>query len=207
MLTLGKDSGRSQMDRRDVPPGASGGSGVQVRSGARSRADCARGRLALASQKTRTAQAVGVRATKRQQNDRGRLMIGAVADGLQPIAQERPMPLKVQNGTVSNSESSLCNTCRLSTIVRGRTLDEEIVQCHALLHAVAARHVQGHALFGIQRRAAPELSADARARVDPAARIEEAARPASSAAPTCGRTSSPTSWSACTPRTGNSATP
>ncbi len=42
------------------------------------------------------------------------------------------MHLKVQNGTVSNSESSLCNTCRLSTIVRGRTLDEEIVQCHAL---------------------------------------------------------------------------
>ena len=42
------------------------------------------------------------------------------------------MHLKVQNGTASNSESSLCNTCRLSTIVRGRTLDEEIVQCHAL---------------------------------------------------------------------------
>ncbi len=42
------------------------------------------------------------------------------------------MHLKVQNGTVSNSESSLCNTCRLSTIVRGRTLDEEIVHCHAL---------------------------------------------------------------------------
>jgi hypothetical protein len=42
------------------------------------------------------------------------------------------MHLKVQNGTVSNSESSLCSTCRLSTIVRGRTLAEEIVQCHAL---------------------------------------------------------------------------
>ena len=42
------------------------------------------------------------------------------------------MHLKVQNGTVSNSENSLCNTCRLSTIVRGRTLDEEIVHCHAL---------------------------------------------------------------------------
>jgi hypothetical protein len=49
-----------------------------------------------------------------------------------PQRQERPMHLKVQNGTVSNSDSSLCNTCRLSTIVRGRTLDEEIVQCHAL---------------------------------------------------------------------------
>lgn len=46
------------------------------------------------------------------------------------------MHLKVHNGTPSNSESSLCNTCRLSTIVRGRTLDEEIVQCHAMsMHA------------------------------------------------------------------------
>jgi len=42
------------------------------------------------------------------------------------------MHLRVHNGTPSNSESSLCNTCRLSTIVRGRTLDEEIVQCHAM---------------------------------------------------------------------------
>jgi hypothetical protein len=42
------------------------------------------------------------------------------------------MRVKVFNGTVSNSESSLCTTCRLSTIIRGRTLDEEIVQCQAL---------------------------------------------------------------------------
>jgi hypothetical protein len=42
------------------------------------------------------------------------------------------MHLKVQNGTASSGESSLCNTCRFSTIVRGRTLDEEIVQCHAI---------------------------------------------------------------------------
>jgi hypothetical protein len=55
-----------------------------------------------------------------------------MADALQRRLQERAMHLKVQNGTASNSESSLCNTCRLSTIVRGRTLDEEIVQCHAL---------------------------------------------------------------------------
>jgi hypothetical protein len=48
------------------------------------------------------------------------------------VAQEQPMHLKVQNGTASNCESSLCNTCRLSTIVRGRALDEEIVHCHAL---------------------------------------------------------------------------
>jgi hypothetical protein len=41
------------------------------------------------------------------------------------------MHLKVQNGTAANSETNLCATCRLSTIVRGRSLDEEIVQCHA----------------------------------------------------------------------------
>ena len=41
------------------------------------------------------------------------------------------MHLKVQNGTAANSDTNLCATCRLSTIVRGRSLDEEIVQCHA----------------------------------------------------------------------------
>jgi hypothetical protein len=46
--------------------------------------------------------------------------------------QEPPMHLKVHNGTARSSESSLCNTCRLSTIIRGRTLDEEIVQCRAM---------------------------------------------------------------------------
>jgi hypothetical protein len=42
------------------------------------------------------------------------------------------MRVKVQNGTVAHGDSSLCTTCRLSTIIRGRTLDEEIVQCQAL---------------------------------------------------------------------------
>lgn len=42
------------------------------------------------------------------------------------------MHLKVHNGTAANGESSLCATCRLSTIVRGRALGEEIVQCHAM---------------------------------------------------------------------------
>lgn len=41
------------------------------------------------------------------------------------------MHLKIRNGTVSNSERSLCETCRHSRIVRGRTLGEEIVQCQA----------------------------------------------------------------------------
>jgi hypothetical protein len=45
---------------------------------------------------------------------------------------ESSMHQKVQNGTVLNNESSLCSTCRLSMIVRGRSLDEEIVKCHAM---------------------------------------------------------------------------
>jgi len=47
------------------------------------------------------------------------------------------MHIKVQGGTPIASESSLCATCRCSTIVRGRTLDEELVLCNALgLHGV-----------------------------------------------------------------------
>jgi hypothetical protein len=42
------------------------------------------------------------------------------------------MHIKVQDGTPISSESSLCATCRCSTIVRGRSLDEEIVLCSAL---------------------------------------------------------------------------
>jgi hypothetical protein len=42
------------------------------------------------------------------------------------------MHLKVQNGTPVGGESSLCSTCRCSTIIRGQTLDEELVFCSAL---------------------------------------------------------------------------
>lgn len=42
------------------------------------------------------------------------------------------MHIKVQNGTPTGSDSSLCATCRCATIVRGRTLDEELVLCSAL---------------------------------------------------------------------------
>jgi hypothetical protein len=42
------------------------------------------------------------------------------------------MHFKVQNGTPPGSDSNLCLTCRCSTIIRGRTLDEEIVLCSAL---------------------------------------------------------------------------
>ncbi len=47
------------------------------------------------------------------------------------------MRIKIQDGTPISSESSLCSTCRCSTIVRGRTLDEELVHCSALgLHGM-----------------------------------------------------------------------
>jgi hypothetical protein len=42
------------------------------------------------------------------------------------------MHIKVRNGTVSNGDSNLCASCRHATIIRGRTLDEEIVQCQAI---------------------------------------------------------------------------
>lgn len=47
------------------------------------------------------------------------------------------MRIKVQDGTPISSESSLCSTCRCATIIRGRSLDEELVLCSALgLHGV-----------------------------------------------------------------------
>jgi hypothetical protein len=42
------------------------------------------------------------------------------------------MHIKVQNGTPSGGDSNLCVTCRCSTIIKGRTLDEEMVLCSAL---------------------------------------------------------------------------
>jgi len=41
------------------------------------------------------------------------------------------MRIKVHRGTPPNGDDSLCYTCRFSRIVRGRTLDEEIVICDA----------------------------------------------------------------------------
>lgn len=42
------------------------------------------------------------------------------------------MRMKVYEGTPSQSGASLCETCRHSTITRGRRLDEEIVRCEAI---------------------------------------------------------------------------
>jgi len=41
------------------------------------------------------------------------------------------MRVKVRNGTPQHDRESLCDSCRWSRIIRGRTLDEEIVHCDA----------------------------------------------------------------------------
>lgn len=41
------------------------------------------------------------------------------------------MRIKVHGGTTTDSEHSLCTTCRHSRITRGRKLDEELVFCDA----------------------------------------------------------------------------
>ncbi len=48
------------------------------------------------------------------------------------------MRLKVQNGTVTHGESTLCASCRHAIVTKGRTLDEEIVHCQAV-HIGATR--------------------------------------------------------------------
>jgi hypothetical protein len=39
---------------------------------------------------------------------------------------------KVHHGTPTTSRPSLCHTCRLATVIRGQSLDQEIIQCAAL---------------------------------------------------------------------------
>lgn len=41
------------------------------------------------------------------------------------------MEFKVRNGTARESGSSLCASCRHSIVIRGQTLDQEIVHCRA----------------------------------------------------------------------------
>ena len=45
------------------------------------------------------------------------------------------MRTKVHGGTVTHGDSTLCATCCHSTIIRGRTLDEEVVACHVLIRS------------------------------------------------------------------------
>jgi len=40
--------------------------------------------------------------------------------------------LKILGGTVPDSQSSLCHTCRSATVIRGARLSEEIISCAQL---------------------------------------------------------------------------
>ena len=40
---------------------------------------------------------------------------------------------KIYGGTVRSDQKSLCSNCRFATIVRGQTLDEEVVHCQSVL--------------------------------------------------------------------------
>lgn len=42
------------------------------------------------------------------------------------------MRLKIRGGTARSDEPSLCLTCRHATIIRGKNLDDEIVECRLL---------------------------------------------------------------------------
>ena len=42
------------------------------------------------------------------------------------------MFLKVQGGTANHGESALCHTCRNATVVKGRSFNDEIIECSAL---------------------------------------------------------------------------
>ena len=57
------------------------------------------------------------------------LAIFAPQPGGTPGAVLEGMKTKVHGGTAIHGESSLCATCHYATIIRGRALDEEIVEC------------------------------------------------------------------------------
>lgn len=42
------------------------------------------------------------------------------------------MRLKIQDGTADHGAAALCHTCRFATILKGRTLSEEIIECSRL---------------------------------------------------------------------------
>ena len=42
------------------------------------------------------------------------------------------MRMKIQGGTANNGDASRCLTCRFATVVTGRTLHDEIVECSRL---------------------------------------------------------------------------
>ena len=45
------------------------------------------------------------------------------------------MRLKIRGGTANHSDASLCQTCRFATVIKGRRLRDEIIECDRLSHA------------------------------------------------------------------------
>jgi hypothetical protein len=51
--------------------------------------------------------------------------------GRKPAFHSR-MLMKIHGGSTRNDHKSLCVNCRFATIVRGQTLDEEVVHCQSV---------------------------------------------------------------------------
>lgn len=49
------------------------------------------------------------------------------------LVRKSTMRVKIRGGTVNGGEPPLCQTCRYATIVRGRSLRDDIVECQELM--------------------------------------------------------------------------
>ena len=65
------------------------------------------------------------------------------------------MRFKIHEGTADNGQPTLCLTCRFATIVKGRSLGDEIIECGKLSdHARVTFAVTSCSGYGDRRRAA-----------------------------------------------------
>ena len=65
------------------------------------------------------------------------------------------MRLKIQGGTADNGEATLCLTCRFGTVVKGRSLSDQIIECGKLSdHARITFTVTSCSEYADRRRAA-----------------------------------------------------
>jgi len=65
------------------------------------------------------------------------------------------MRLKIHGGTAQHGEPSLCLTCRFATVVKGRSISDEIIECSRLSdHARITFAVTSCTAYADRRRAA-----------------------------------------------------
>src|SRR5712664_4468595 len=65
------------------------------------------------------------------------------------------MRLKIHGGTAQLGEPSLCLTCRFATVVKGRSISDEIIECSRLSdHARITFAVTSCTAYADRRRAA-----------------------------------------------------